>query len=367
MSALLLKNVSKVYPGDQQAIKDLSLEIKDREFLILAGPTGCGKSTLLRMIAGLEEVTSGTVFIDGIDMTDTEPKDRNLAMLFKNNVLYQGMNVYDNLVFALRIGKIQQTEIDRRVKETAELLELEPLLERMPEELSEEENYRVLIGRAVIREPGLLLLDSTMARMEHKLQTRVCRELKNLCEKMGLTVIYVTDNQEVAKALGTRILVMNDGAVCQAGTPDEIFDHPCCQMVAGFWEPSMNLIPAVVFEEGGRVGLQFEGGQVFLPDEAGEALREGEYPGKEVVMGIRPDALLLSKDSVTTDGSLTAVIGETESAGEKTLLKFQTGDTECAAFAVSNTNLTAGEQVVFAMAGNKVHVFDKDTEKAVIK
>ena len=207
MSGLVLKNVNKIYPGGQQSVKDFSLEIRDREFLILVGPAGCGKSALLRMIGGLDEISSGSLFIDGKDMTDADPKDRNIAMLFKNSVLYPGMTV---------------EEIDRRIREISGYLKLSDILDKKPEELTGEETYRALLGRAMMRRPGILLLDSTIADLEESLQKVMRKEFKDIHKKMDMTVIYVTDNQETALALGTRMVVMNEGSICQDGTPEEL-------------------------------------------------------------------------------------------------------------------------------------------------
>lgn len=228
-----IKNVNKIYPGGQQSVKDFSLEIRDREFLILVGPAGCGKSALLRMIGGLDEISSGSLFIDGKDMTDADPKDRNIAMLFKNSVLYPGMTVEDNLSFALRMGKMAQEEIDRRIREISGYLKLSDILDKKPEELTGEETYRALLGRAMMRRPGILLLDSTIADLEESLQKVMRKEFKDIHKKMDMTVIYVTDNQETALALGTRMVVMNEGSICQDGTPEELAAHPANCFVGG--------------------------------------------------------------------------------------------------------------------------------------
>ena len=227
MSGLVLKNVNKIYPGGQQSVKDFSLEIRDREFLILVGPAGVRKIRASpRMIGGLDEISSGSLFIDGKDMTDADPKDRNIAMLFKNSVLYPGMTVEDNLSFALRMGKMAQEEIDRRIREISGYLKLSDILDKKPEELTGEETYRALLGRAMMRRPGILLLDSTIADLEESLQKVMRKEFKDIHKKMDMTVIYVTDNQETALALGTRMVVMNEGSICQDGTPEELAAHP---------------------------------------------------------------------------------------------------------------------------------------------
>ena len=213
MSGLVLKNINKTFPGDQQAIRDFNLEVKDREFLILVGPTACGKSTLLRMIGGLEEITSGSLMIDGTDMTDADPKERNVAMLFKNSVLYPGMSVEDNLTFALRMAKLTPAEIEERIEEITGILNIEEILEKMPEELSAVDTYRVRLGRALMRRPGILLLDRTIAEADPDVQELMRKEFANINRELGITVIYATDNQKTAMALGTRMIVMNEGEI----------------------------------------------------------------------------------------------------------------------------------------------------------
>ena len=298
MSGLVLKNVNKIYPGGQQSVKDFSLEIRDREFLILVGPAGCGKSALLRMIGGLDEISSGSLFIDGKDMTDADPKDRNIAMLFKNSVLYPGMTVEDNLSFALRMGKMAQEEIDRRIREISGYLKLSDILDKKPEELTGEETYRALLGRAMMRRPGILLLDSTIADLEESLQKVMRKEFKDIHKKMDMTVIYVTDNQETALALGTRMVVMNEGSICQDGTPEELAAHPANCFVGGVVGRSpMNFFLMKVFSEGGRIGLQGASGRMLVPEAVGAVLENNGYVGKEVITGVRAEDVCLSRAS----------------------------------------------------------------------
>ena len=278
MSGLVLKNINKTFPGDQQAIRDFNLEVKDREFLILVGPTACGKSTLLRMIGGLEEITSGSLMIDGMDMTDADPKERNVAMLFKNSVLYPGMSVEDNLTFSLRMAKMPVAEIERRVEETVGILDIKGILEKMPEELSAADTYRVLLGRALMRRPGILLLDRTIAEADPDVQELMRKEFANINRELGITVIYATDNQKTAMALGTRMIVMNEGEICQEDSAQNIYDHPESLFVAGFFgTPRMNLSIAKVMEENGNVVLKFASGKIQLPEKKGDRLKELDY------------------------------------------------------------------------------------------
>lgn len=367
MSGLLLKNISKIYPGGQQAIRDFSLEISEREFLILAGPEGCGKSTLIRMIAGLEEITDGTLFIDGKDMTNAEPKDRNVAMLFKNSVLYPNLNVQDNLAFALRMGKIPQNEIDRRVEETARMLRFSEYLDKMPKELTTALVYRVLLGRALVKYPEILLLDRTMADLEPEVQEMMYEEFRNIHEKMEMTVIYATDNQEAARALGTRMVVMNDGAICQDDVPKKIYDAPESRFVAEFIsEPSMNIFPAAVFGKE-QVGLSFQEGKVILPEEKGKSLERAGYLGKEVLLGIRPCHIhLLEHGRKDGDGCVEAELMDVEQKGSGVLLKFRIGDTDCVSMGNQMPVCGIGGMMLLSIDADQIHIFDRETEKTIL-
>jgi len=368
MSGLLLKNVSKIYPGGHQAVKDFSLEIKNREFLILAGPTGCGKSTLLRMIAGLEEISSGSLYIDGKDMTDAEPKDRNIAMLFKNSILYPDMSVADNLSFALRMAKTAPEEIDRRIKETAELLELGSILEKTSKELTEEETYRALLGRAVMRRPGLLLLDSTIADLEEDIQKKVRQEFLNIHKKLEMTVIYVTENQKTAMTLGSRMVVMNDGSIVQEDTPQNLMDKPANCFVAGaVGKPPMNFFAASVFGEENHVSLKGKGGNLVLPEGAGCALARGAYFGKEVIFGVRPDALWLETEKKAgEDGVLSAKFLGMESFAEGRLIKFMVDEAEGSCLSDQVPSCSVGGKILLSVDPQKVYLFDKETGKAIL-
>lgn len=367
MSGLLLKNVSKIYPGGQQAVKDFTLEIKEREFLILAGPAGCGKSTLLRMIAGLEEISSGSLFIDGKDMTDAEPKERNIAMLFKNSVLYPDMKVSDNLSFALRMGKMSQGEIDRRIEETADFLNLGGILEKLPKELTKEETYRVLLGRALMRRPGILLLDSTMADLEESLQEVLCREFLDIYSRMNMTVIYATDNQETAMTIGTRMIVMDDGSISQEGTPGELAASPANRFVAGVVGcPPMSFFTASVFGEENRVGLKGKGGRMLLPERQSAALARGPYFGKEVIFGVRADGLRLAEErEVKDDGVFTAQFMGAELCGQRQAMRFMLDDMEGICLTEELPACSVGGRILLSIDAGRVYLFDKETEKAI--
>lgn len=366
MSGLLLKNVNKIYPGGQQAIRDFNLEIKKREFLILAGPDGCGKSTLLRMIAGLEEITSGSLYIDGENMTDAEPRERNIAMIFKNSVLYPEMTVYENMAFALRMAKMAPAEIEERIKETAEVMNLTGLLEKDSAELAPEETYRALVGRALMRRPRILLLDSTLADMDEDLQAVARQELLNLHRKMDMTVIYVTDNQKTAMTLGSRMLVMEDGVICQDDTPEMLAKQPVSSFVAGVaGYPQMNFFSAVVYEENGRAGLNFKNGKVLLLAEKGGDLLKNGYVKKEVIVGVRADAVTLTENK-KADGVVAAKVLGMEKKGSQTMLRFVLGETEGVCLVENTASFEEGGRVSLIMDAEKIQIFDRDTEKTIV-
>ena len=360
MSGLVLKNINKTFPGEQQAIRDFNLEVKDREFLILVGPTACGKSTLLRMIGGLEEITSGSLMIDGMDMTDADPKERNVAMLFKNSVLYPGMSVEDNLTFSLRMAKMPVAEIERRVEETVGILDIKGILEKMPEELSAADTYRVLLGRALMRRPGILLLDRTIAEADPDVQELMRKEFANINRELGITVIYATDNQKTAMALGTRMIVMNEGEICQEDSAQNIYDHPESLFVAGFFgTPRMNLSIAKVMEENGNVVLKFASGKIQLPEKKGDRLKELDYVGKEVFTGVRPEKVAPAKS-----GEITGDLIGSEEIDGTSYIRFRVGENEFLAKAEDAENVS-GKKMTFKVSGEDVYLFDKETEKII--
>ena len=362
MSGLTLKNINKTFPGDQQAIRDFNLEVKDREFLILVGPTACGKSTLLRMIGGLEEITSGSLMIDGMDMTDADPKERNVAMLFKNSVLYPGMSVEDNLTFSLRMAKMPAAEIENIEKQTEGKRKMDGILEKMPEELSAADTYRVLLGRALMRRPGILLLDRTIAEADPDVQELMRKEFANINRELGITVIYATDNQKTAMALGTRTIVMNEGEICQEDSAQNIYDHPESLFVAGFFgTPRMDLSIAKVLEENGNIILKFASGKIRLSGEKAELLKKLGYVGKEVFAGVRPEKIVPAEDG---KGEITGDILGSEEIEDATYIRFCVGENEFLAKA-SDGEKPSGKKMSFAVSGDDVYLFDKETEKII--
>ena len=285
MASLSLKNVTKVYPNGFVGVKDFSLEIADKEFIIFVGPSGCGKSTTLRMIAGLEEISSGELKIGDKVVNDVEPKDRDIAMVFQNYALYPHMSVYDNMAFGLKLRKVPKAEIDKLVHEAAKILDIEHLLDRKPKALSGGQRQRVAMGRAIVREPKVFLMDEPLSNLDAKLRVQMRIEISKLHQRLGTTIIYVTHDQTEAMTLGTRIVVLKDGVIQQVDTPQNLYDKPANKFVAGFiGSPQMNLIDAKVVQVGNQVHVQFGNADITLPDEKGKVLVQKGYVGKE---GIR--------------------------------------------------------------------------------
>ena len=292
MASLLLKNVTKKYPNGFVAVKEFNLEIKDKEFIIFVGPSGCGKSTTLRMIAGLEDISSGELYIDDKLVNDVEPKDRDIAMVFQNYALYPHMSVYDNMAFGLKLRKTPKDEIDQKVRNAARILDLEHLLDRKPKALSGGQRQRVAMGRAIVRSPKVFLMDEPLSNLDAKLRGQMRVEISKLHQRLETTIIYVTHDQTEAMTLGTRIVVMKDGVIQQVDSPQNLYDKPCNKFVAGFiGAPQMNMIDAAVGKDGSDVTLSFGGHTVALPEGKAKKLEEAGYVGKTVTLGIRPEDL----------------------------------------------------------------------------
>lgn len=368
MSGLILKHINKIYPGGQQAIRDFNLEMKESGILVLSGPDGCGKSTLIRMIAGLEEITSGTLFINGEDMTHTEPRERNVAMIFRNSVLYPHLTVRENLTFALRMAKFAPAEIDKRVEEIASDLNLGSLLEKMPEELNTIQVYQVLLGRALIRKPSILLMDSTIADLDEGVQAVIREKFVELQKKMNLMVIYVTENQKSAMAVGSRMIIMSDGEICQDDTPAELFARPATSYVAGVvGYPPMNFFIANVYEDGGRVGLSFKKGKVLLSEEKGKILLEKGKLKKEVLVGLRADALVVrGGKKKAEEGELTCKVLGMETIYSRPMLRFAMDETQGICLADEMPAGGEGSTVILTVNAEKMQIFDRETDKTIV-
>ena len=369
MASLSLKNICKEYPNGFKAVKDFNLEIADKEFIIFVGPSGCGKSTTLRMIAGLEDISSGEFKIDGVLMNDVEPKDRDIAMVFQNYALYPHMTVYDNMAFGLKLRKTPKDQIDKMVREAAKILDLEQLLDRKPRALSGGQRQRVAMGRAIVRNPKVFLMDEPLSNLDAKLRGQMRIEISKLHQRLETTIIYVTHDQTEAMTLGTRIVVMKDGVVQQVGSPQGLYDNPCNKFVAGFiGTPQMNMIDAQVGKSGNEVTISFGGHTLSLPDEKAKKLEAAGYVGKVVTVGIRPEDLHDEEAFLEANPKsiFDATIRVYEMLGSEVLLYFDIEDTNFTAKVNPRTAARTGDTVKLAMDLGKIHIFDKDTENVIL-
>ena len=369
MASISMRHIYKIYPGDVTAVKDFNLEIEDKEFIIFVGPSGCGKSTTLRMIAGLEDISSGELYIDGKLMNDVEPKDRDIAMVFQNYALYPHMSVYDNMAFGLKLRKTPKDEIDRKVHDAAKILDLEHLLDRKPKALSGGQRQRVAMGRAIVRNPKVFLMDEPLSNLDAKLRGQMRVEISKLHQRLETTIIYVTHDQTEAMTLGTRIVVMKDGVVQQVGSPQGLYDNPCNKFVAGFiGTPQMNMIDAQVGKSGNEVTISFGGHTLSLPDEKAKKLEAAGYVGKVVTVGIRPEDLHDEEAFLEANPKsiFDATIRVYEMLGSEVLLYFDIEDTNFTAKVNPRTAARTGDTVKLAMDLGKIHIFDKDTENVIL-
>jgi multiple sugar transport system ATP-binding protein len=368
MASLSLKGIQKVYPNGFQAVKDFNLDIDDKEFIIFVGPSGCGKSTTLRMIAGLEDISGGTLEIDGKVMNDVEPKDRDIAMVFQNYALYPHMTVYDNMAFGLKLRKVPKDEIDKKVREAARILDLDKLLDRKPKALSGGQRQRVAMGRAIVRHPKVFLMDEPLSNLDAKLRVQMRIEISRLHENLGATIIYVTHDQTEAMTLGTRIVVMKDGIVQQVDTPQRLYNTPCNLFVAGFiGSPQMNFMDAVVTVAGEDVTLTVGEHELKVPASKKKTLIDGNYNGKTVVLGIRPEDVHDSEAFITNspDSVIKSQIKVYELLGAEVFLYFDVEGTQMTARVNPRTTLRTGDNATFALDMEKIHIFDKESELTI--
>ena len=369
MASLLLKGIYKVYPSGVTAVTDFNLEIKDKEFIVFVGPSGCGKSTTLRMIAGLEEISKGELYIDGKLVNDVVPKDRDIAMVFQNYALYPHMTVYDNMAFGLKLRKVPKQIIDERVKEAAAILGISDYLTRKPKALSGGQRQRVALGRAIVREPKVFLLDEPLSNLDAKLRAQMRTELAKLHKRLGTTFIYVTHDQTEAMTMGDRIVVMKDGFIQQVDTPQHLYDLPCNEFVAGFMgSPQMNFIDAVVGKAGNDLTLTFGDCTLKVPANKVAGTNLADYVGKEVVFGIRPEDVHDEPDFLAkvTNGTATAEVEVTELMGAETYLYLNCEGNAITARVEPTSTAKAGDHITIAFDLNKMHVFDKETEKTIL-
>ena len=391
MASLTLKNIKKIYPfsgddtkkkkkkkGEEQeekkvnlqitdkgvvAVQEFNLEIKDKEFIVLVGPSGCGKSTTLRMIAGLEEISEGELYIGDRLVNDVAPKDRDIAMVFQNYALYPHMTVYDNLAFALKLRHTPKDEIDKKVKEAAEILDITQYLGRKPKALSGGQRQRVAIGRAIVRNPQVMLMDEPLSNLDAKLRNQMRAEIIKLRERINTTFIYVTHDQTEAMTLGDRIVIMKDGFIQQIGTPQEVFNHPYNLFVAGFiGTPQMNLFDAKLVKDNGKYAVRLGNLTVELSDDKQAALTKNNVAEQDVVLGVRPEHITLADDGIDARVDVHEMMGSTvhlhvTAMGRDVVLVVSTMDMTPAQIAA----LANGASVKFKFHGNVCHVFNKET------
>ena len=391
MASLTLKNIKKVYPfngddakqqkkkkkGDEPekknnlqitdegvvAVQEFNLEIKDKEFIVLVGPSGCGKSTTLRMIAGLEEISGGELYIGDKLVNDVAPKDRDIAMVFQNYALYPHMTVYENMAFSLKLKKAPKDEIDRKVKEAAEILDITQYLGRKPKALSGGQRQRVAIGRAIVRAPQVMLMDEPLSNLDAKLRNQMRAEIIKLRQRIDTTFIYVTHDQTEAMTLGDRIVIMKDGFVQQVGTPQEVFNHPYNLFVAGFiGSPQMNLFDAKLVRKDGKYAVVLGGETVVLSDEKQERLAKNNVSEQDVVLGVRPEHMMLTETGIGGKVDVSELMGSTIHLHVSALDR----DVVMVVSTMNMTGaevsaLTGGASVHFGFGGHVCHVFNKET------
>ena len=388
MAAVSLKHIKKVYPNTEKkkkkkgeeapaqrlkvteegvlAVDDFNLEIADREFIVLVGPSGCGKSTTLRMIAGLEEISGGELTIDGKVMNDVPPKDRDIAMVFQNYALYPHMTVYENMAFSLKLKKAPKEEIDRKVREAAEILDITQYLDRRPKALSGGQRQRVAIGRAIVRNPKVFLMDEPLSNLDAKLRNQMRSEIIKLREKIDTTFVYVTHDQVEAMTLGDRIVIMKDGVIQQIGTPQEVFDHPANLFVAGFiGMPQMNFYDAELVLENGSYAVTLDGAKVTLSEEKQASLKKNDVKPGPVMLGVRPEHLLLSSagdNAIRGTVDVSEMMGSAvhlhvSACGRDTIMIVPTTEIE------SSAAFTIGSPIAFTFSGSTAHLFDRETQK----
>ena len=388
MAEVILKNIKKVYPHQEPkkkkkgeaekktnlqitdegvlAVDNFNLEIKDKEFIVLVGPSGCGKSTTLRMVAGLEEISGGELYIGGQLMNDVAPKDRDIAMVFQNYALYPHMTVRENIAFPLKLRKVDKAEADQRVNQAAEILGITEYLDRKPKALSGGQRQRVAIGRAIVREPKVLLMDEPLSNLDAKLRNQMRAEIIKLRQRINTTFIYVTHDQTEAMTLGDRIVIMKDGVIQQIGTPQEVFDHPANLFVAGFiGMPQMNFYDAELTQENGSYAVTLDGAKVVLSGEKQANLKKNNVKPGPITLGVRPEHLLLSgsEDNAirgTVDVSEmmgSAVHLHVSACGRDTIMIVPTTEIE------SSAAFTIGSPIAFTFSGSTAHLFDRETQK----
>lgn len=367
MSTLSFQGINKIYDNGVQAVFDFNLKVKDKEFIVFVGPSGCGKSTTLRMVAGLEEISSGELYIDDRLVNDVAPKDRDIAMVFQSYALYPHMSVYDNMAFGLKLRKTPKVEIEKKVNRAAEILGLTSYLDRKPKALSGGQRQRVALGRAIVRDAKVFLMDEPLSNLDAKLRVAMRAELIKLHERLETTTIYVTHDQIEAMTMATRIVVMKDGRIQQIGAPKEIYDNPNNMFVGGFiGTPAMNFLPGKVDEKG---IFTCEDLKVKVDDKHLKLLKEQNYIGKEVVLGFRPEDVHDQHEMLEkyADAKATLTVDVSELLGAETNIHISIGNNNIIAKVNARSDLAIGSKVELAINMEKSHFFDPETELRIVK
>jgi len=367
VASVVLKNIQKVYGEDIVAVKDFNLEIKDKEFVVFVGPSGCGKSTTLRMVAGLEEITNGEIFIGEQLINDVPAKNRDIAMVFQNYALYPHMTVYENLSFGLKLRRYPQKEIERRVREAADILGITQFLDRKPKALSGGQRQRVAVGRAIVRKPKVFLFDEPLSNLDAKLRVQMRMELQKLHNRLQTTMIYVTHDQIEALTMGDRIVVMKDAEIQQVAAPIELYENPVNKFVAGFiGSPPMNFMNGRIIHKGGNYFFQDQGIQIKIVDQQYSKIKA--YEGKEVIFGIRPENIYdkLFAQNAREEYTITATVDVVEPMGSEIYLYLKAGSNNFVARVNAHDTAQVNQdlQVVFDMS--KAHFFDPQTEITIV-
>lgn len=364
MADLKLEHIYKIYDDKVTAVEDFNLHIEDKEFIVFVGPSGCGKSTTLRMIAGLEEISKGDIYIDGKRVNDVAPKDRDIAMVFQNYALYPHMTVYDNMAFGLKLRKIPKDEIDHRVKEAAKTLEIESFLNRKPKALSGGQRQRVALGRAIVRDTKVFLMDEPLSNLDAKLRVAMRAEISKLHRRLQTTTIYVTHDQTEAMTMATRLVVMKDGLIQQVGTPKEVYDKPENVFVGGFiGSPAMNFFKGKLEDGKFVIGNT----SISIPEGKMKVLREQGYVGQQIILGIRPEDI--HEDPIFIDESIglsiTVQVDVAELTGAETLVHSNVSGQNFVARIDSFSDIKPGNQLELAFDMHKAHFFNTDTEERI--
>lgn len=370
MADLSLKHIDKIYDNNVQAVFDFNLEIADKEFIVFVGPSGCGKSTTLRMIAGLEDISNGELYIDGKLMNDISPKDRDIAMVFQSYALYPHMSVYENMAFGLRIAKTPNDEIDKRVRAAAKAIGIEQYLDRKPKALSGGQRQRVALGRAIVREPKVFLMDEPLSNLDAKLRVQMRVEILKIYQQLGTTFIYVTHDQTEAMTMGTRIVVMRDGRVQQVAAPTYLYEHPINKFVAGFiGSPQMNFREGMIEETNGKLSIALSDITLEIPEGKAKILKDKGYVGKKVTMGIRPEDISTHPQYIMhhPESSFQSKVDVVELMGAESFVHMTKDGVPFVVKVPGSTPLRAGDEGSFTYIMNKVHFFDVETELNILE